>query len=164
MSAADAESDAVILAHVLDYHTTRCMQSPIYQFLLSEVTFTHASRGLFRARMPVRACHLNHSRSIHGSVSATVVDWAGGLAIAAWDRRDQTGPSVDINVSYLGTCADGIVEIEGRVDRVGSNLGFTSVGMWKVDAEGNRGTPVMLGRHTKFLRFSKPGPVDKIGA
>ncbi|KAL5621317.1 hypothetical protein BROUX41_006787 [Berkeleyomyces rouxiae] len=150
-------ANADVLTHVQAYHDERCLGSPIYKFLLSNVTFTHASRGLIVARMPVRPEHLNISGSIHGSVSATIVDWAGGLAIAAWDLRDQTGPSVDINVSYLGTAGGGIVEIEGRVDRVGSNLGFTSVGIWRVDSEGKRGAPVILGRHTKFLRFSKPG-------
>ncbi|PHH51449.1 putative esterase C31F10.02 [Ceratocystis fimbriata CBS 114723] len=156
--AESSEPSAQVLSHVQAYHDERCLESPIYKFLLSEVTFTHASRGLIVARMPVRAEHLNNSGSIHGSVSATIVDWAGGLAIAAWDRRDQTGPSVDINVSYLGTAGDGIVEIEGRVDRLGSNLGFTSVGIWRVDAQGKRGAPIILGRHTKFLRFSKAGP------
>lgn len=158
----ESSSDPVILSHVQNYHTTRCTQSPIYEFLLGPadnqiVRFTHASRGLFLARLTLGPQHLNVSGGIHGSVSATLVDWAGGLAIALWDLRSATGVSVDINVSYLSSAKLGEqVEIEGRVERVGSNLAFTEVRIWKVGEDGNRGKMVISGRHTKFVKGSAP--------
>lgn len=156
-------SDPTVEAHVLDYHQTRCLKSPLYAFLLSAEThglrLTHASKGLVVFRLPLAACHLNSSGGLHGSVSATIVDWVGGLAIAAWDLRDKTGVSVDINVSYASSARLGDeVEIEGRVERVGGSLAFTGVGIWKVvrddhgGEEGRRGDVVVLGRHTKFVR------------
>lgn len=66
-----------------------------------------------------------------------------------------TGVSVDINISYLSGARLGQeVEIEGKVERVGANLAFTEVRIWKVDAcgEGTRGALVASGRHTKFVK------------
>ncbi|KAL2150573.1 hypothetical protein VTH82DRAFT_7136 [Thermothelomyces myriococcoides] len=157
-----SDSDPSILAHVEQYHATRCAASPIYAFLLGTpadkplVRFTHARKGLFTARLRLEAQHLNSAGGIHGSVSATLVDWAGGLAIAAWDLRPATGVSVDINISYLSSARLGDeIEIEGRVERVGSNLAFTEVRIFKVDAHGERGPVVASGRHTKFVRDTK---------
>ncbi|KAK1834987.1 acyl-coenzyme A thioesterase 13 [Podospora conica] len=155
-----ADSNAAILDHITTYHSTRCCASPIYAFLLGTATdpiirFTSASKGLFTARLILGSQHLNSAGGIHGSVSATIVDWAGGLAIAAWDLRGATGVSVDINISYLSSAKLGDeVEIEGRVERVGANLAFTEVRIWKV-VGGERGTMVISGRHTKFVRASK---------
>lgn len=162
----DLSSDPTILSHIQEYHTTRSLASPIYSFLLGPpsaqlIRFTHASKGLFLARLTLAPQHLNTAGGIHGSVSATIVDWAGGLAIAAWDLRGDkgTGVSVDINVSYLSSAKLGDeVEIEGRVERVGSNLAFTEVRIWKVEKEGRlegkRGKMVISGRHTKFVKGS----------
>ena len=160
-----APSPSEILAHVVSYHETRCAASPIYAFLLGtpsepQVRFTSASKGVFTARLTLQAHHLNSAGGLHGSVSATIVDWAGGLAIAAWDLRAATGVSVDINISYLSTARLGEeVEIEGRVERVGGSLAFTEVRIWKVNVSGSeagqeqqRGAMVISGRHTKFMR------------
>jgi len=150
-------SDAAILDHVTSYHSTRCCASPIYAFLFGTaadpiVRFTSASKGRFTARLTLGSQHLNSAGGLHGSVSATVVDWAGGLAIAAWDLRGGTGVSVDINISYLSSAKLGDeVEIEGKVERVGANLAFTEVRIWKV-LDGERGTMVISGRHTKFVK------------
>ncbi|AEO63838.1 af81df5a-9ebe-4f06-9f75-6d8024f65fa1 [Thermothielavioides terrestris] len=162
-SSQSEQSDAATLAHIEHYHATRCAASPIYAFLLGTpatgplVRFTHARKGLFTARLRLGAQHLNSGGGIHGAVSATLVDWAGGLAIAAWDLRAATGVSVDINISYLSSARLGDeIEIEGRVERVGANLAFTEVRIFKVvDATGERGPVVASGRHTKFVRETK---------
>ncbi|KAG7118992.1 Acyl-coenzyme A thioesterase 13 like protein [Verticillium longisporum] len=153
-------SDPTTEAHITDYHATRCLASPLYAFLLSPaehgLRLTHASRGRVVFRLPVAACHLNAAGGLHGSVSATIVDWAGGLAVAAWDLRGGTGVSVDIHVSYVSSVRLGEeVEIEGSVDKVGGSLAFTTVGVWKVE-EGRRGAVVITGRHTKFVRGKAP--------
>jgi acyl-coenzyme A thioesterase 13 len=95
---------------------------------------------------------LNSSGGLHGSVTATIIDWAGGLTIAAWDCRHNTGVSVDINVSYVNSAREGDeIEIEGLVEKVGGSLAFTAVKIFKVE-EGKRGKLVATGRHTKFVR------------
>ncbi|KAE9581888.1 hypothetical protein CGMCC3_g2171 [Colletotrichum fructicola] len=153
-SAVPAQSDPAAFAHIQNYIETRCNASPIYNFLFNPgLKLTHVSKGLVVARLPVTANHLNSSSSIHGSVSATIVDWAGGLAIAAWDLREATGVSVDINISYLsGAKLGDEIEIEGKVEKVGGSLAFTHVNIYKVAADGSRGATVANGRHTKFVR------------
>lgn len=96
---------------------------------------------------------MNSGGSIHGSVSATIVDWAGGMAIATHDCRDKTGVSVDIHVSYQsGARVGDEIEIEGAVEKVGGSLAFTRVTIYKVDGEGERGNIVVRGSHTKFVK------------
>ncbi|KAF2272225.1 Thioesterase/thiol ester dehydrase-isomerase [Westerdykella ornata] len=147
-------SDPTTLAHVQFFHSTRLTSSPIYTFLLSSTTLIYASKGTIRARLQLSHNHLNSHSSLHGSVSATIVDWAGGLAIAAYDLRDKTGVSTDIHVSYLGTAREGeVVEIEAQVDKVGKRMAFTNVTIRKV-VEGKEEAewPVVAkGSHTKFL-------------
>lgn len=145
-------SELNTLAHLQEYCRTRISKSPIYKFLLSDATIIHASPGLFASRIFLTSAHLNSSGGLHGSVTATIIDWAGGLAIAAWDCRDQTGASVDINVSYLNSAREGDeIEIEGLAEKVGGSLAFTTVRIFKVE-EGKRGKLVATGRHTKFIR------------
>lgn len=100
--------------------------------------------------------HLNSGGGLHGAVSATIVDAFGGLAISSTDGRERTGPSVDINISYLGMAGEGdVIEIEGRAEKVGGSLGFTEVRISKV-AEGGERTLIVLGRHTKFVKGTAP--------
>ncbi|KAF2670954.1 thioesterase family protein [Microthyrium microscopicum] len=153
-------SDEATLTHVQSVLQTRTLSSPIYAFILTPLRITHASRGLIIARLVLAAPHLNASGSLHGGVSATLVDWAGGCAISTWDLRTGTGVSVDINISYLGGAKLGEeIEIEGRADKVGGSLAFTSVGIWKVE-DGGRGSAVAVGRHTKFVRGSASKKVE----
>lgn len=140
------------LAHVQQFWQARKPSSPIYQFLLHDLELTHASKGVVRARLLLTANHVNTHGGIHGSVSATLVDWVGGMAIAAWDKRAKTGVSTDIHISYLSSAKDGDwVEVEGRCDKVGATLAFTTATIWKL-VDGQPGPVVATGSHTKFVR------------
>lgn len=144
-------SDPEILSHVQSFWEQRKPHSPIYQFLLSDIEFTHASKGLVCARLRLTKNHVNAHGGIHGSVSATIVDWMGGMAVAAWDNRVKTGVSTDIHVSYLSSAKDGdLIEIEGKASKVGRTLAFTSVTISKV-VDDAPGPVVATGTHTKFL-------------
>jgi acyl-coenzyme A thioesterase 13 len=129
-------------------------KSPIYDFLLGstqDLTFISASKGSFKARLKLRAEHVNSRNTLHGSVIATIVDWAGGLAIAT-HGLEKTGVSVDIHVTYLSTAqVDETIEIEGNAHKVGRTLGFTSVKLTKV-VHGELGHVVATGSHTKYIR------------
>jgi acyl-coenzyme A thioesterase 13 len=147
------ESNPEILAHVEEFWKSRKPNSPIYQFLLEDIRFTYASKGLVRARLPLTKNHINAHGGIHGSVSATIVDWMGGMAIAAWDNRVKTGVSVDIHVTYQSTAKDGdTIEIEGKADKVGGSLAFTTVTIRKV-VDDKAGPIVANGTHTKFVKI-----------
>lgn len=131
--------------------------SAIYDFLLSKdhVTLVSASKGFFKAHLDVSQCHVNSSGSIHGSVSATIVDWAGGLAIAThgWEK---TGASIEIHVTYMaGAKVGDVVEIEGIAHKIGKDVSFTSVIISKI-VNGEPGPIVAKGSHSKY--FAPPAP------
>ncbi|KAF2421853.1 acyl-coenzyme A thioesteras-like protein 13 [Tothia fuscella] len=146
-------SDPQTLTHIRTLWSTLLPSSPIYSFLLTPLLITHASPSHLLCRLTLTPIHLNSKGGLHGSVSATIVDCIGGLAIACYDLRSKTGASVDINVSYLGTVglADE-VEIEGRAEKVGGSMAFTTVVVRKVLSGGEVGSIVVMGRHTKFVR------------
>lgn len=55
-------------------------------------------------------------------------------------------------MSYLGSAGAGDeIEIEGRAEKVGGSLAFTTISLFTVK-EGVRGDVIVMGRHTKFVR------------
>ncbi|KAF7517712.1 hypothetical protein G7054_g13719 [Neopestalotiopsis clavispora] len=65
-----------------------------------------ATQGNVKARLRLTETHVNSSGGIRGSLSATIVDWTGGMAIATWDLRDKTDVSVDIHIRYLSSAGE----------------------------------------------------------
>jgi acyl-coenzyme A thioesterase 13 len=127
--------------------------SPIYDFLLGDqhLTFISASRGSFKAHLKLSTNHVNSRKTIHGGVTATLVDWAGGLAIAT-HGLEKTGASVDIHVNYISTAHVGdLIEIEGTANRVGRSMAFTSVKVTKL-VDGELGAIIATASHTKYIR------------
>nr|POE93422.1 acyl-coenzyme a thioesterase 13 [Quercus suber] len=142
--------------HIEKLVKTKLPSSPIYQTLLSPVRIVSASNGIVIARLPLSDVHMNSAGSLHGSVSATIVDWVGGMAIATVDLRDKTGASIDIHVTYQsGAKVGDEIEIEGIAERVGVNLAFTKIGIYRVESE-QRGRVIATGTHTKFVKGSEP--------
>lgn len=145
-------SNPEILSHVEKFWEGRKPQSPIYQFLLSDIKLTHASKGLVRARLQLTKNHVNAHGGIHGAVSATLIDWMGGMAIAAWDNRSKTGVSTDIHISYASSAKDGDwIEVEGKADKVGGTLAFTTLTISKI-VDDRLGPIIAKGSHTKFVK------------
>ena len=132
--------------------------SPIYDFLFSPhpphshtLSFVSATKGTFKAHLLLTSNHVNSRGTLHGSVSATIVDWAGGLAIAT-HGMEKTGASVDIHATYQSTALVGdTVEIEGTATKVGRSLAFTNVVIRKV-VDGKAGPIVASASHTKYIR------------
>lgn len=142
--------------HIERLVETKLPGSPIYAFLLTPVRIVGASKGHVVARLPLSENHMNSMGSIHGSVTATIIDWMGGMAISSWDLRTKSGVSVDIHVTYQSGAKTGDeIEIEGIAERVGGSLAFTNINIFKVE-DGKRGRVVVTGTHTKFVKGSEP--------
>jgi acyl-coenzyme A thioesterase 13 len=142
--------------HIEHLVATRLPTSPIYAFLLSGVKIQSASKGHVVARLPLETNHMNSGGSLHGAVSATIVDWMGGMAISSSDLRAKSGVSVDIHVTYQSGAKLGEeIEIEGIAERVGGSLAFTNIGIYTVE-DGKRGKVVAKGTHTKFVKGTAP--------
>jgi acyl-coenzyme A thioesterase 13 len=123
--------------------------SPVYKFFFADIRIVSASYGTMTAELPVSGNLLNSKGGLHGSVSATIVDWAGGMAIAS-TGLEKTGLSTDIHVSYVSTAKAGdVLTIEGNASKVGRNMGFTTVTIYK--GEGEKKTVLAHGTHTKYI-------------
>jgi acyl-coenzyme A thioesterase 13 len=143
-------------AHVQSLITRLVAASPIYNFLLSPVRLHAAQPGTVTTRLTLGPEHVNSRGGLHGAVSAAIVDFTTGLAIASWDLRPTTGASVDMHISYLSTAAVGDeLEIVSTADKVGGALAFVTVRISKVGEEGVT-TVVTLGQHTKYVRGTAP--------
>lgn len=154
--ASSDESKTAEHQHVEDLVQSKLPGSPIYQFLLTPVKIISASKGAVVARLPLTQIHMNSGGSLHGSVSATIVDWIGGMAISTFDLREKTGVSIDIHVTYQSGAKVGEeIEIEGIAEKVGGNLAFTKIAIYHVE-NGLRGRIVVTGTHTKFVKGSEP--------
>jgi acyl-coenzyme A thioesterase 13 len=128
--------------------------SPVYNFFFTDINIISAKHGSMIAHLPIGPNHINSKHTLHGSVSATIVDWAGGMAIAS-TGLEQTGFSTDIHVSYVSTAKEGdVLTIEGKTSRVGRNMAFTSVTIYKGESvSGNLEelTVIATGTHTKYI-------------
>ena len=122
--------------------------SPIYSMLLGDIEVVSARKGTISASLLVTAIHLNSKGTLHGTVSACITDWAGGLTIAS-TGLEKTGVSTDIHTTFVSTAKEGDwLEIEGRASRVGGTLAYTTVEIRKA----NGGGIVSTGSHTKYVK------------
>lgn len=152
-SASSTMSDkSVEHAHIEKIIAAKLPGSPIYAFLLSDVHVVSAAKGHVVCRLKLTKTHMNSGGGLHGSVSATIIDWMGGMAICSQTMNDSSGVSIDIHATYLSSVKDGDeIEIEGLADKVGSSVSYTTINIFKVEG-GNRGRVVVKGSHTKFVR------------
>lgn len=149
---AEAPQKSAEHSHIENLVATKLPGSPIYAYLLSDVRITSATKGHVVCRLSLTKTHMNSGGGLHGSVSATIIDWMGGMAIASYDLREKTGVSVDIHAVYQSSVKDGDeIEIEGIAEKVGGSLAYTKINIFKVEG-GQRGRTVVTGTHTKFVR------------
>jgi len=135
------------LAHVQDVWNKMRPKSAIYRVLLNDIEIVSASNGAMKARLLVLPVHLNSKGSLHGTVSACLTDWAGGLAIASTGLTS-TGVSTDIHTTFVSTAREGDwLEVEGRAVKVGRTLAYTTVEIRK-----DGGAVVAIGSHTKYVK------------
>ncbi|VTT63740.1 unnamed protein product [Fusarium fujikuroi] len=143
-------------AHVQSLMDRLRAKSPIYNFIMSSAELISTTQGSVTTRLVLNENHLNSSGNLHGAVSATIIDFTTGLAIASWDLRDTTGASVDMHISYLSAARLGdTVEIVSTAEKVGGSVAFTSIRISKVEKDGGLKL-VTLGQHTKYVKASQP--------
>ncbi|KAH8082265.1 thioesterase family protein [Filobasidium floriforme] len=140
-----ASSSPVELARA--HHSKSLTASPIYGFLLQNlVVLPSTVAGTSLSSLILEPQHLNSKGSIHGSVSATIVDWASGNALAT--TGSHSGVSVDMHVTFMNTCKGGEkMIIKGIIDKKGSRLAFTRVEIRRERDD----ALVITAIHTKFI-------------
>ncbi|KAH6898154.1 HotDog domain-containing protein [Thelonectria olida] len=139
-------------AHVQSVIDRLITNSPIYSILLSTIKLVDATPGHVTTQLLLGKNHVNSRGTLHGAVSATIIDFTTGLAVASWDLRDTTGASIDMHISYLGTANVGdTLEIVSTANKVGGSLSFSTIRISKLQEDGTS-TLVTLGQHTKYGR------------
>jgi acyl-coenzyme A thioesterase 13 len=129
--------------------------SPIYDFLLSDVELISATKGSITAHLVLQKNHVNSRGTIHGAVSAALVDWSGGLAIVSSSGLEKSGASIDIHINYIGTAGIGdTLEIEATANKVGRSVCFTTIRIYKL-VDGKPGPMVATASHTKYISQPK---------
>lgn len=142
------------LIHVKKVWDNMKSKSPIYDFLLADVELVSATKGQVVARLPVASNHVNSRGTIHGAVSASLVDWSGGLAIAS-HGLEKSGASIDIHISYIGTAHVGdVLHIEATASKVGRSIAFTTIRISKL-VDGRPGPMVATASHTKYIQIKQ---------
>lgn len=144
-------SSSTELQHVQGVWERMKGNSPIYDFLLPNVDIISASKGLLTANLLLEKNHVNSRGTIHGAVSAAIVDWSGGLAIAT-HGLEKTGASIDIHVTYIGGAQIGdTIQIEATANKVGRSVAFTTIRICKL-VDGKPGPIVATASHTKYIQ------------
>ncbi|KAB5530809.1 hypothetical protein PHYPO_G00133610 [Pangasianodon hypophthalmus] len=123
------------------------LDSPGFDRVLSKVELVSASPGKVVCQMKVEEEHTNRGGTLHGGLTATLVDVISTAALM-YTERGAPGVSVDMNITYMNAAKVGEdILITAQVLKQGRTLGFTTVDLTnKVN-----GKLIAQGRHTKHL-------------
>nr|XP_002119944.1 acyl-coenzyme A thioesterase 13-like [Ciona intestinalis] len=120
--------------------------TPIFEKCLQHIHVVSAGDGKIKCTMPVMEEHLNMNKTMHGGLTATLVDSVSSWAFAT-TKEAKFGVSIDINVTYLTAAKQGeTITITSEVLKQGRTIGFANV-----DIHNEAGNLVATGRHTKFM-------------
>ncbi|KAI1077265.1 HotDog domain-containing protein [Whalleya microplaca] len=148
-------TDESITCYIRQLATEQLLKSPIYDFLLSNVTIKSATKGIVRAKLRLTRNHVNSDGKLHSSVSTAFVVWAGTLAIGTWNMSCRTSNATDIHVNYGSPAEEGDeVGILGRAENVNGLLAFTWVTIFKLE-NGNPIRVIARGTHTKRVMANR---------
>ncbi|XP_074061799.1 acyl-coenzyme A thioesterase 13 [Macrotis lagotis] len=124
-----------------------CAQSRGYDRVLDKLSILSTSPGKVVCEMKVEEQHTNQKGTLHGGLTATLVDAVSTLALMNTERG-RTGVSVDMNITYLSPAKIGEeILIAAHVLKQGKTLAFASVDL----TNKTTGKLVAQGRHTKYI-------------
>ncbi|EFB28339.1 hypothetical protein PANDA_003872, partial [Ailuropoda melanoleuca] len=111
------------------------------------VTLVSAAPGKVICEMKVGEDHTNKYGTLHGGMTATLVDSISTVALLCTERG-APGVSVDMNITYMSPAKVGEdLVITAHILKQGKTLAFTSVDLMNKTT----GELVAQGRHTKHL-------------
>ncbi|KAI4893357.1 hypothetical protein NFI96_023747 [Prochilodus magdalenae] len=123
------------------------VDSPGFDRVLKKVEIVSASPGKVVCEMKVEEEHTNRGGTMHGGLTATLVDVISTTAIM-YSERGAPGVSVDMNITYMNAAKIGEdVLITAQVLKQGRTLAFATVDLTNKAT----GKIIAQGRHTKHL-------------
>lgn len=123
------------------------VDTPGFDRVLSKVDVLSAVPGKVVCEMQVAEEHTNRGGTLHGGLTATLVDVISTVAIMN-SERGAPGVSVDMNITYMNAAKIGEdVLITAQVLKQGKTLAFATVDLTSKAT----GKIIAQGRHTKHL-------------
>ncbi|KAI3358587.1 hypothetical protein L3Q82_015011, partial [Scortum barcoo] len=126
------------------------VDNPGFDRVLRKVNVLSASPGKVVCEMRVEEEHTNRGGTLHGGLTATLVDVISTMAVM-YSERGAPGVSVDMNITYMTAAKMGEdVLITAQVLKEGRTLAFATVDL----TSKTTGKIIAQGRHTKHLGSS----------
>ncbi|XP_076864770.1 acyl-coenzyme A thioesterase 13 [Brachyhypopomus gauderio] len=123
------------------------VDTPGFDRVLNKVELVSASPGKVVCGMKVEEEHTNRGGTLHGGLTATLVDMISTTALM-YTERGAPGVSVDMNITYMNAAKIGEdILITAQVLKQGKTLAFATVDITNKDT----GKLIAQGRHTKHL-------------
>ncbi|XP_051526863.1 acyl-coenzyme A thioesterase 13-like [Myxocyprinus asiaticus] len=123
------------------------VDSPGFDRVLKKVEIVSATPGRVVCEMKVEEEHTNRGGTLHGGLTATLVDVISTTAIM-YSERGAPGVSVDMNITYMNAAKIGEdILITAQVLKQGRTLAFATVDLTNKE----NGKLIAQGRHTKHL-------------
>ncbi|XP_067857514.1 acyl-coenzyme A thioesterase 13 isoform X2 [Heptranchias perlo] len=111
------------------------------------MTVVAANPGKIVCEMNVEEEHVNRAGTLHGGLTATLIDVVSTAALLTTERA-LPGVSIDMNVTYMNAAKLGEdIIITAQVLKEGKTLAFTTVDLTSKVT----GKLLAQGRHTKHL-------------
>ncbi|XP_053104296.1 acyl-coenzyme A thioesterase 13 [Hemicordylus capensis] len=123
------------------------LESPCFDRVLNKMTVLSASPGKVICELKVEEEHTNRGGTLHGGLTATLVDVVSTAALL-YSERGAPGVSVDMNITYMSAAKMGEeILITAEILKQGRTLAFANVDLT------NKATGKLIaqGRHTKYL-------------
>ncbi|XP_077876736.1 acyl-coenzyme A thioesterase 13 [Ictidomys tridecemlineatus] len=123
------------------------LRSPGFDRVLEKVTLVSAAPEKVICEMKVEEQHANKMGTLHGGLTATLIDSISTVALLC-SERGLPGVSVDMNITYMSPAKIGEeIVITAQILKQGRTLAFASVDLT------NKATGKLIaqGRHTKHL-------------
>ncbi|XP_007421999.1 acyl-coenzyme A thioesterase 13 [Python bivittatus] len=122
-------------------------ESPGFDRVVNKLKVISASPGKVVCEMKVEEQHTNRGGTLHGGLTATLVDIVSTAALLHTERG-APGVSVDMNITYMSSAKIGEeILITAEVLKQGKTLGFANVNLTSKAT----GRLIAQGRHTKHL-------------
>ncbi|XP_032078561.1 acyl-coenzyme A thioesterase 13 [Thamnophis elegans] len=125
------------------------LESPCFDRVANKVKVVSANPGKVVCEMKVEEQHTNRGGTLHGGLTATLVDIVSTAALL-YTERGVPGVSVDMNITYMSSAKIGEeILITAEVLKQGKSLGFANVNL----TDKITGRLIAQGRHTKHLGY-----------
>ncbi|XP_063779341.1 acyl-coenzyme A thioesterase 13 isoform X1 [Pseudophryne corroboree] len=122
-------------------------EGPGFDRVLNKLQLVSATPGKIICELKVDEEHTNRGGTLHGGLTATLVDMVSTVALLNTERG-APGVSVDMNITYMNAAKIGeSVLITAQVLKQGRTLAFATVDLVNKET----GKLIAQGRHTKHL-------------